>query len=98
MPENKKLYKVKHTSILHNGTVYGEGKEVELSEKQAERLAEFLEPIPEAKKSTSKETSKTKTEKSEKAEKTEKADKVKTVKTAEKTSTTDPAKTEGGEK
>ena len=31
-------YKVKNTSILHNGKVYAEGSTLELSENQAKRL------------------------------------------------------------
>jgi|GEM_PF-1630075 len=41
-------YIVKHTSIMHNETVYGEGSEIELDKNQAERLADFLTPAEKA--------------------------------------------------
>lgn len=40
-------YKVKHTSIMHNGQLYKEGSSVELTEVQAKRLEDFVELIPE---------------------------------------------------
>lgn len=36
-------YKVKHTSIMHNKKVYAEGSIIELTDVQAERLADFVE-------------------------------------------------------
>ena len=39
-------YKVKHTSILHNGNLYKEGSIIELDEKHATKLAEFIERLP----------------------------------------------------
>lgn len=39
-------YKVKHTSILHNGTLYKEGSTIELDEKHAAKLADFIERLP----------------------------------------------------
>ena len=39
-------YKVKHTSIMHNGTVYKEGSTIELDDTQAKRLEDFVERLP----------------------------------------------------
>lgn len=39
-------YKIKHTSIMHNKKVYGEGSEIELTDVQAARLADFVELVP----------------------------------------------------
>ncbi len=39
-------YKVKHTSILHNGKLYKEGSAIELTETQAKRLEDFVTLIP----------------------------------------------------
>lgn len=39
-------YKVKHTSILHNGDLYKEGSIIELDEKHATKLADFVERLP----------------------------------------------------
>ncbi len=39
-------YKVKHTSILHNGDLYKEGSIIELDEKHAAKLADFIERLP----------------------------------------------------
>ena len=39
-------YKVKHTSIMHNGTVYKESSTIELDENQAKRLEDFVELLP----------------------------------------------------
>lgn len=39
-------YKVKHTSILNNGDLYKEGSIIELDEKQAAKLADFIERLP----------------------------------------------------
>ena len=38
-----KRYKVKHTSILHNGRLYKEGSTIELEDSKAKRLEDFLE-------------------------------------------------------
>ncbi len=40
-------YIVKHTSILHNGKVYAEGKTINLKEEDALRLSDFLECVSE---------------------------------------------------
>ena len=42
-------YKIKHTSIMHNGDLYSEGSTVELTDKQAKRLEDFVTLIPEKK-------------------------------------------------
>lgn len=63
-------YKVKNTSILHNGKVYAEGSTLELSENQAKRLEDFVDLVPETatktpsqtKPQTNKTKSETKTE------------------------------------
>lgn len=39
-------YKVKHTSILHNGELYKEGSIIELDEKHAAKLTDFIERLP----------------------------------------------------
>lgn len=39
-------YKVKHTSILHNGKLYKEGSTIELDEKYAAKLADFVDLLP----------------------------------------------------
>ena len=41
-----KRYKVKHTSILHNGSLYKEGSTIELEDSKAKRLEDFLELLP----------------------------------------------------
>jgi len=46
MPE----YMVKKTDILHNKVLYPEGKTIELTEEQAQVLADYLELIPEIEK------------------------------------------------
>ena len=45
-------YIVKHTSILHNGRVYKEGSNIELTDNQAKRLEDFVELIPNQKPKT----------------------------------------------
>lgn len=45
-------YIVKHTSILHNGRVYKEGSNIELTNNQAKRLEDFVELIPNQKPKT----------------------------------------------
>lgn len=69
-------YKVKNTSILHNGKVYAEGSTLELSENQAKRLEDFVDLVPETatktpsqtKTQTTKPKSETKTQTKTKAE------------------------------
>lgn len=81
-------YKVKHTSIMHNGKLYKEGSAVELTDEQAQKLADFVDIVPETKKTetTSKTTAKTTNTKSNKT-----AAKTKTeVKTETKTETSAP--------
>ena len=41
-----KLYKVKHTSIMHNGKLYKEGATIELEDNYAKRLEDFVELLP----------------------------------------------------
>ncbi len=68
-------YKIKHTSIMHNGKLYSEGSTIELTEPQAKRLSDFLTIIPESKQSnppaTNKQGTKQKAETSVKEEKSE---------------------------
>ena len=65
-------YKVKNTSILHNGKVYAEGSTLELSENQAKRLEDFVDLVPETAtktpSQTKPQTNKTKSESKTKAE------------------------------
>ena len=69
-------YKVKNTSILHNGKVYAEGSTLELSENHAKRLEDFVDLVPETvtktpsqtKPQTNKTKSETKTQTKTKAE------------------------------
>lgn len=49
-----KRYKVKNTSILHNGSVAKEGDIIELSDLQAKKLTDFIELVPESKKQETK--------------------------------------------
>ena len=49
-------YLVRHTTLLHNKKTYGEGKEIELTEEQAARIPDFVEPISEKKTSTTNNT------------------------------------------
>lgn len=64
-----KKYKVKHTSIMHNGKVYKEGSTIELDDNQAKRLEDFVELLPNqqsaAKSKTQTDTQTSKTKKSE---------------------------------
>ncbi len=41
-----KLYKVKHTSIMHNGKLYKEGATIELEDNYAKRLEDFVQILP----------------------------------------------------
>ena len=68
------IYLVKHTTLLHNKKVYGEGSKIDLTEEQAARISDFVELIPEEQKSSSNKT----TQKSTKSE--QKADSNKTAK------------------
>lgn len=61
---NKK-YKVKNTNLLHNGVVYKSGDTLELDEKQARKLSDFLTCIGTAETKTNKTAVKTKTETSQ---------------------------------
>ena len=69
-------YKVKNTSILHNGKVYAEGSTLELTDNQAKRLEDFVDLVPETatktpsqtKPQTNKTKSETKTQTKTKAE------------------------------
>lgn len=49
-----KKYKVKNTSIMHNGTIVYEGNIIELSDEQAKRLEDYVELVPESKKQETK--------------------------------------------
>lgn len=51
-----KKYKVKNTSIMHNGSVAKEGDIIELSDVQAKKLSDFIDFVPESKKSETKST------------------------------------------
>jgi len=89
-------YKVKHTSIMHNGKMYKDGSAVELTDEQAQKLADFVDIVPETKKAetNTKNTTKTTNTKSNKT-----AAKTKTeIKTETKTETSAPAGegTDGG--
>ena len=44
------IYKIKHTSIIHNGTVYKEGSTIELTKEEAKRLEDFVDILPNASK------------------------------------------------
>ncbi len=45
MPENK--FRVKGTDLMHSGTLYPEGSEIVLSDKEAKGLEAYLEKIEE---------------------------------------------------
>lgn len=49
-------YKIKHTSIMHNNKLCKEGSIIELTADEAARLEEFVELVPSAKTSTTKNT------------------------------------------
>ncbi len=55
-------YKVKHTSILHNGELYKEGSIIELDEKHAAKLTDFIERLPNQSNSKAKTETQTKTQ------------------------------------
>lgn len=46
--EMSKKYKVKHTSIMHNGKMYKEGSIIELTDENAKRLEDFVELVSES--------------------------------------------------
>ena len=72
-------YKVKNTSILHNGKIYAEGSLVELSDKQAKRLEDFVDLVPETTTKTPSQT-KPQTNKTKSETKTQTKTKTETVK------------------
>lgn len=80
-------YRVKNTSILHNGKVHKEGSSIELTDNQAKRLEDFVELLPnqnasKAKSETQAKTeTKTQTTKNSNKTKTTSADNLKTEKT-----------------
>ena len=55
-------YKIKHTSIMHNGSLHKEGSTIELTPEQAAKLSDFVELVKEPKAKTQ---AKTQTQKSE---------------------------------
>ena len=57
-------YKVKHTSIMHNGKLCKEGSVIELTYAQAAKLADFVVLVPATKPKTNTQT-KTQTAKTE---------------------------------
>ena len=49
-------YKIKHTSIMHNGKVCKEGSVIELTDEQAAKLADFVVLVPATKPKTNTQT------------------------------------------
>ena len=49
-------YKIKHTSIMHNGTLCKEGSVIELTDAQAAKLADFVVLVPATKPKTNTQT------------------------------------------
>ena len=49
-------YKVKHTSIMHNGKLCKEGSVIELTDAQAAKLADFIVLVPTTKPKTNTQT------------------------------------------
>lgn len=49
-------YKVKHTSIMHNGKLCKEGSVIELTDAQAAKLADFVVLVPATKPKTNAQT------------------------------------------
>lgn len=82
-------YKVKHTSILHNGKLYKEGSIIELDEKHAAKLEDFVELLP------NKTSAKPKTETQNKTQTSKSTAKTKTQ-TKTETSETPKDETDGG--
>lgn len=78
-----KKYIVKNTTILHNKQSYGEGSIIELEDKEAQKLEDFISPAP------NQSTSKPKTETKTQAQKTTK------TKSETKTKTEEPATDDG---
>ncbi len=62
-----KKYKIKYTSIMHNGSLKKEGDIIELTDAQAEKLADFVVKVSEPKTQT-KQASQTKTSTKSKTE------------------------------
>ncbi len=55
-------YKIKNTNLMHNGSFYGIGSTVDLTEEEAKLLSEFITPVKETKTPTpAKTVTKTKT-------------------------------------
>lgn len=52
-------YIVKHTTLMHSGKTYSEGSEIELTDKEAERLADFVEVVPKQQATSNKSNSNT---------------------------------------
>lgn len=82
-------YKVKHTSILHNGTLYKEGSIIELDEKHAAKLEDFIERQP------NQTTAKPKTQTQNKTQTSKNANKAKSESKSE-TETPDTSKDDKG--
>ena len=49
-------YKIKHTSIMHNGKLCKEGSVIELTDAQAAKLADFIVLVPATKPKTNTQT------------------------------------------
>ena len=49
-------YKIKHTSIMHNGKLCKEGSVIELTDAQAAKLADFVVLVPATKPKTNTQT------------------------------------------
>ena len=77
-----KKYKVKHTSIMHNGKVYAEGSVIELTDIEAKRLEDFVEILPNQESAT-----KTKTPTATQASNTKKSENKTPAKNQSKTET-----------
>ena len=90
-------YKVKHTNIMHNDTLYKEGSIIELSEDDAKRLEDFVDFVSETKKAET--TTKTNSNKTASNKQNKTSTKAKTeVKAETKTETSVPVVegTDGG--
>lgn len=83
-------YKVKHTSILHNGDLFKEGSIIELDEKHAAKLADFVERLP------NQTTAKPKTQTQNKTQTSKNANKTKSE-TKSETETPDTSKDDKGD-
>lgn len=82
-------YKVKHTSILHNGNLYKEGSTIELDDKYAAKLEDFVERLP------SQTTAKAKTQTQNKTQTTKNANKTKSETKTEAPDTSKDGKGDG---